>query len=172
MFGARQCLAAIDRLGQGARSFYRPARPRHRSRAPAQTHQGSEVSVEVDAYRSFFILGEVRRPGQYLYVNVVEGAVAIAEGYTERPRSAWCGSRANSGAYEHSDGADRLPGATSRHYLRSRTLLLKLRLLSAEIPKLGSSELHASHSALLARALRGFVSPRTRFGARPSSAWG
>jgi polysaccharide biosynthesis/export protein len=32
-----------------------------------------------------FILGEVRRPRQYPYVNAmtVEGAVAIAEGYTE-----------------------------------------------------------------------------------------
>jgi polysaccharide export outer membrane protein len=49
-----------------------------------------KVSVEVDAYRPFFILilGEVRRPGQYPYVNAmtVEGAVAIGEGYTERAR--------------------------------------------------------------------------------------
>lgn len=47
-----------------------------------------KVSVEVDAYRPFFILGEVRRPGQYPYVNAmtVEGAVAIAEGYTERAK--------------------------------------------------------------------------------------
>ena len=47
-----------------------------------------KVSVEVDVYRPFFILGEVRRPGQYPYVNAmtVEGAVAIAEGYTERAK--------------------------------------------------------------------------------------
>jgi polysaccharide export outer membrane protein len=47
-----------------------------------------KVSVEVEAYRPFFILGEVRRPGQYPYVNAmtVEGAVAIAEGYTERAK--------------------------------------------------------------------------------------
>ena len=40
-----------------------------------------KVSVEIDAYRPFFILGEVRRPGGYPYVNAmtVEGAVAIAE---------------------------------------------------------------------------------------------
>lgn len=46
------------------------------------------VSVEVETYRPFFILGEVRRPGQYSYVNAmtVESAVAIAEGYTERAR--------------------------------------------------------------------------------------
>jgi polysaccharide export outer membrane protein len=47
-----------------------------------------KVSVEIDAYRPFFILGEVRRPGGYPYVNAmtVEGAVAIAEGYTERAK--------------------------------------------------------------------------------------
>jgi polysaccharide biosynthesis/export protein len=47
-----------------------------------------KVSVEVDAYRPFFILGEVKRPGGYPYVNAmtVEAAVALAEGYTERAR--------------------------------------------------------------------------------------
>jgi polysaccharide export outer membrane protein len=47
-----------------------------------------KVSVEVDAYRPFFILGEVNKPGGYPYVNgmTVEGAVAIAEGYTERAK--------------------------------------------------------------------------------------
>jgi polysaccharide biosynthesis/export protein len=45
-----------------------------------------KVTAEVDAYRPFFILGEVKRPGQFPYVNAmtVETAVAIAEGYTER----------------------------------------------------------------------------------------
>jgi polysaccharide export outer membrane protein len=40
------------------------------------------VSVEVDTYRPFFILGEVKRPGGYPYVNAmtVEAAVALAEG--------------------------------------------------------------------------------------------
>ncbi len=47
-----------------------------------------KVSVEVETYRPFFILGEVTRPGQYPYVNAmtVEAAVAIAEGYTERAK--------------------------------------------------------------------------------------
>jgi polysaccharide biosynthesis/export protein len=47
-----------------------------------------KVSIEVDTYRPFFILGEVHKPGQYSYVNAmtVEGAVAIAEGYTDRAR--------------------------------------------------------------------------------------
>lgn len=47
-----------------------------------------KVTVEVETYRPFFILGEVQRPGQYPYVNgmTVQTAVAIAGGYTERAR--------------------------------------------------------------------------------------
>lgn len=47
-----------------------------------------KVTVEIQAYRPFFILGEVKRPGQYPYVNdmTVQTAVAIAGGYTERAR--------------------------------------------------------------------------------------
>ncbi|MBV9218730.1 MAG: polysaccharide export protein [Methylobacteriaceae bacterium] len=44
------------------------------------------VSVEVEAYRPFFVLGEVTNAGQYPYVNgmTVETAVAIAGGFTPR----------------------------------------------------------------------------------------
>ena len=44
------------------------------------------VAVEIEAYRPFFILGEVTAPGQYPYVaNMsVETAVAIAGGFTPR----------------------------------------------------------------------------------------
>ncbi len=44
------------------------------------------VSVEVDAYRPFFILGEVTASGQYPFVNgmTVQTAVAIAGGFTPR----------------------------------------------------------------------------------------
>jgi protein involved in polysaccharide export with SLBB domain len=44
------------------------------------------VAVEVEAYRPFFILGEVTQPGQYPYVAnmTVETAVAIAGGFTPR----------------------------------------------------------------------------------------
>jgi polysaccharide export outer membrane protein len=44
------------------------------------------VAVEVEAYRPFFILGEVAAPGQYPYVpNMsVESAVAIAGGFSPR----------------------------------------------------------------------------------------
>jgi polysaccharide export outer membrane protein len=44
------------------------------------------VSVEVELYRPFFILGEVTTPGQYPYVAnlTVEGAIAIAGGFSPR----------------------------------------------------------------------------------------
>lgn len=44
------------------------------------------VSVEVEVYRPFFILGEVNGPGQYPYVPnmTVEAAVAIAGGFAPR----------------------------------------------------------------------------------------
>ncbi len=48
------------------------------------------VAVEVEAYRPFFILGEVTAAGQYAYVNnmTVETAVAIAGGFTPRANRA------------------------------------------------------------------------------------
>jgi len=44
------------------------------------------VAVEIEAYRPFFILGEVAQPGQYPYVAnmTVETAVAIAGGFGPR----------------------------------------------------------------------------------------
>lgn len=44
------------------------------------------VSVEVELYRPFFILGEVNQAGQYPFVNgaTVQTAVAIAGGFTPR----------------------------------------------------------------------------------------
>jgi len=44
------------------------------------------VAIEIEAYRPFFILGEVTAPGQYAYVPrmTVESAVAIAGGFTPR----------------------------------------------------------------------------------------
>ena len=59
-------------------------------RSPPSCRQGyvrePHVAVEVEAYRPFFILGEVTLPGQYPYVAnmTVETAVAIAGGYTPR----------------------------------------------------------------------------------------
>ncbi len=45
-----------------------------------------DVSVEVDTYRPFFILGEVGNAGQYTYVPgmTVQNAIAIAAGFTGR----------------------------------------------------------------------------------------
>ncbi len=45
-----------------------------------------KVSVEVELYRPFFILGEVNQSGQYAFVNgaTVQTAVAIAGGFTPR----------------------------------------------------------------------------------------
>jgi polysaccharide biosynthesis/export protein len=44
------------------------------------------VSVEVETYRPFFVMGEVVFPGQYPYVPgmTVENAIAIAGGFTPR----------------------------------------------------------------------------------------
>jgi polysaccharide export outer membrane protein len=46
------------------------------------------VAAEVEAYRPFFILGEVAAPGQYPFVPnmTVESAVAIAGGFSPRAR--------------------------------------------------------------------------------------
>lgn len=45
-----------------------------------------DVSIEIDRYRSFFIMGEVGQAGQYSYVAgmTVQNAIAIAGGYTPR----------------------------------------------------------------------------------------
>ena len=54
------------------------------------------VSVEVEAYRPFYILGEVNAPGQYPYQPgmSVETAIAIAGGIRRAPTSAMRCSRA------------------------------------------------------------------------------
>jgi polysaccharide export outer membrane protein len=45
-----------------------------------------DVTIDVDRYRSVFILGEVGQPGQYAYVPgmTVQNAVAIAGGFSAR----------------------------------------------------------------------------------------
>jgi len=60
------------------------------SRISAKLREGfirePHVAVEIEAYRPFFILGEVTQPGQYPYVAnmTAETAVAIAGGFTPR----------------------------------------------------------------------------------------
>lgn len=45
-----------------------------------------DVSIEVDRYRSIFVMGEVGQPGQYSYVPgmTVQNAIALAGGYSPR----------------------------------------------------------------------------------------
>ena len=63
-----------------------------RRRYPRKLRDGfirdPSVAVEIEAYRPFFILGEVAAPGQYPYVPnmTVESAVAIAGGFSPRAR--------------------------------------------------------------------------------------
>ena len=59
-----------------------------RARLGAKYVRDPQVTVDIHQHRPFFILGEVRTPGQYPYVSgmTVETAVAIAGGYTPRAR--------------------------------------------------------------------------------------
>ena len=87
------------------------------------------VAVEIEAYRPFFILGEVAAPGQYPYVpNMsVESAVAIAGGFSPRARRDRVtltqpmpvGSIARRGAARH-------PDQPRRYRARRRTLVLTM----------------------------------------------
>ncbi len=49
------------------------------------------VSVEVEAYRPFFILGEVTTAGQYPYINgmTVQNALAVSGGFGPRAQRDW-----------------------------------------------------------------------------------
>ncbi len=52
----------------------------------AQLEADPSVSVQVEQYRPFFILGEVQRPGLYPYIPqmTLQTAVAVSGGYTFR----------------------------------------------------------------------------------------
>ena len=87
---------AVDTAGNITMPLIGPVRARGRTTTQVSAslvtrlRQGflrePHVAVEVEAYRPFFILGEVTLPGQYPYVAnmTVETAVAIAGGYTPR----------------------------------------------------------------------------------------
>jgi len=49
-----------------------------------------DVSIEVDRYRSIFVMGEVGQPGQYTYVPgmTIQNAIAVAGGFTARANQA------------------------------------------------------------------------------------
>jgi len=49
-----------------------------------------DISIEVDRYRSIFVMGEVGQSGQYAYVPgmTVQTAIAVAGGYSSRANQA------------------------------------------------------------------------------------
>ena len=89
---------AIDAGGSITMPLIGPVRARGRTTAGLATEISAKlrrgfirdpsVAVEIEAYRPFFILGEVAAPGQYPYVPnmTVETAVAIAGGFSPRAR--------------------------------------------------------------------------------------
>jgi polysaccharide export outer membrane protein len=89
-------LYTVDQIGNISVPLIRSVRARGRttvdlehaiaSRLARDFVRDPQVTVDVAQNRPFFILGEVRLPGQYPYVSgmSVETAVAIAGGYTER----------------------------------------------------------------------------------------
>jgi polysaccharide export outer membrane protein len=66
------------------------------------------VSVEVENYRPFYIIGEVKAPGQYPYVNGMNAlnAIALAGGYTYRADDTVVYVRRSSGTTEAKVPAD------------------------------------------------------------------
>lgn len=78
-------LGSTDVQGKTVSEVATLAEDRYRSRHFLVAPQ---VTVEVITYRPFFIVGEVRMPGQYPYVSglTVWNAVATAQGFTPRAR--------------------------------------------------------------------------------------
>jgi len=76
----------------------------------------AQVSVAVTAYRPFYIIGEVNKPGEYPYVNAMSvlNAVALAGGYTYRANDTEVYIQRNGQAKEEPFPADQttkvLPG--------------------------------------------------------------
>ena len=74
-----------------------------------------DVTIQIAAYRPFFILGEVKNPGSYPYVNgmTVLNAVALAGGFTYRAKqNSFLMQRGGSGNQGLQVGGDQaiLPG--------------------------------------------------------------
>jgi polysaccharide export outer membrane protein len=79
---AMPLIGAVDAMGRTTGQLERAIEGRLR----AGFLREPKVSVEIDAYRPFFILGEVTASGQYPYVvgMSIQTAVAIAGGFTPR----------------------------------------------------------------------------------------
>ena len=118
---------AADRLDAGARPNSGGIGGAISARLRGGFIRDPSVAVEVEAYRPFFILGEVAAPGQYPYVPnmTVESAVAIAGGFSPRARrdrvTLTPHRRIRNGALRGSAGHAAQSG---RHRARRRTLAL------------------------------------------------
>ncbi len=86
------------------------------------------VTVEVEVYRPFFILGEVTTSGQYPYVSgmTVETAVAIAAASGPAPPATTPSSPARGRRPRLGHRADDLPGPPRRHDRRQGALVLSV----------------------------------------------
>ena len=93
------------------------------------------MAVEIEAYRPFFILGEVAAPGQYPYVPnmTVESAVAIAGGFTPRAQrdrvTITHTDASGTGALRRAAGH---PDQPRRYRARRRTLVLIMPLIEGQ----------------------------------------
>jgi polysaccharide export outer membrane protein len=72
--------------------------------------QDPKVSVEITAYRPFYVIGEVNRPGEYPYVNGMSAinAIALAGGYTNRANEGPIYVRRNGSVREEKLDADQM----------------------------------------------------------------
>ena len=133
-----------------------------------------KVTVEVETYRPFFILGEVNKPGQYPFVNAmtVEAAVAIAEGTQNAPRSASSASPGDSAAScPPSWSPPTIPSSRAILFTSSNASSKAHRESPSRLPHSGSRELQFPNSPLFARARRRAVPPRARPRHRAGRAW-
>jgi polysaccharide export outer membrane protein len=80
-------IGAVDVAGKTTQQLERAIE----SRLRAGYLREPKVSVDIDAYRPFFILGEVTQSGQFPFVNgmTVQTGVAIAGGFTARAQRGW-----------------------------------------------------------------------------------
>ena len=102
-----------------------------RDRSPQKLQQGylrdPDVTIEVDRYRSVFIMGEVGQPGQYAYVPgmTVQNAIAVAGGFTSRANQRMVDvTRKINGQMLTGRVNDIRSDHRRRHDLRSRTAVL------------------------------------------------
>ena len=97
------------------------------------------VSVEVEAFRPFFVMGEVNVAGQYPFINgmTVQNAIAVAGGFTPRAvQDSVDITRIVGGSPGDLLRAPCLPGAAGRHDNRAGTVLLDYRPMQSSVATL------------------------------------